>query len=41
MDGESVTLVFATQSSTVTTAFVKINGGSTGSIVDDIFVTAV
>ncbi|KAJ5965080.1 Pectin lyase fold/virulence factor [Penicillium vulpinum] len=41
VDGESVTLGFATQSATVTTAFVKINGGSTGLIVDDIFVTAV
>lgn len=39
--GESVTLVSTTQSSTVTTTFVKINGGPTDLIVDDIFVSAV
>ncbi|KXG52805.1 Pectin lyase fold/virulence factor [Penicillium griseofulvum] len=40
VDGESVTLKSATQSGRVTTAFVKINGGSTGLIVDEAFVTA-
>ncbi|KAJ5423281.1 Pectin lyase fold/virulence factor [Penicillium cf. griseofulvum] len=40
VDGESVTLKYATQSGNVTTAFVKINGGSTGLFVDEVFVTA-
>ncbi|KAJ6118555.1 Pectin lyase fold/virulence factor [Penicillium samsonianum] len=41
VDGESVGLVSVTQIATVNTAFVKINGGAAGLIVDDIFVTAV
>ncbi|KAJ5178551.1 Pectin lyase fold/virulence factor [Penicillium coprophilum] len=41
VDGESVTVGSVTQSDKVTTAFVKVNGGSTGLIIDDIFVTAV
>ncbi|KAJ5604179.1 Pectin lyase fold/virulence factor [Penicillium hordei] len=41
VDGESVTLISAKHSSIVTTVFVRINGGSMGLIVDDIFVIAV
>ncbi|KAJ5813078.1 Pectin lyase fold/virulence factor [Penicillium robsamsonii] len=41
VDGESVTLDSAAQSGKVTSASVKINGGSTGLVVDEIFVTAV